>query len=147
MDTTTGDINMGYECGFILRDKENVQREIYATSFCSFSALGRAVQNYYKTDDNDEYILNAECINHLLSIVEPIHNKLRLLSDNEIAYYDDHGYPATYNRLFYGNALWKNDCSHGYRIMRLYHTLCVLQEILEYSANRNMYDVVFYESY
>ena len=139
---------MGLDNGFILRNK-TTNKDVELFSFRNYYALA----NFFRTGDETEYEVSEQQLTDLLHQLKPVYEELKRLPMNTVGYYDDHGYPDKYCKLFYGSDFNPTDSESsfgGYKLMKLYNRVEALLEIMEnirYSDCSDEYCIIFYDSY
>lgn len=143
---------MGLDNGFRLRDRQYPEHKIEFAYFRKFYELDDWVLQHCREAFNDnewERVVSKEDIDSLIVYIRPIAEAILKLDESKVNYYDDKGWPKSFEKDFYGNdfnPFLSRSFAPGWKLIKLYHAMVTLADILEDYDNKNLY-VTFYSSF
>ena len=138
---------MGLDNGFVLRSKSNQNLSIEIASFRNYYELNSWMCHRCVEFDDPSFAVPDDVLIELEQDIENIARELLKLSDSQIDYYEDNGWPQELEEKFYGKEF---DPTHSHsafaphKLVRLYRTVLCIREILE---NNSGMHITFYSSY
>lgn len=137
---------MGLDNGFVLRSNSSQTLSIEIASFRKYYELNSWMCRHCNEFDNSSFAVPNDVLIELEQDIENIARELLKLSDSQIDYYEDNGWPQELEEKFYGRE-FDPICSHSafapHKLVRLYRTVLCIRDILE--NNSGVY-ITFYSS-
>lgn len=145
---------MGLDNGFTLRSRANPEEEIANIAyFRKYYELDDWMRLHCKKRDKNEefeWEVTLEDLEDLRRYIETVAKEVIKLDQKDLDYYDNYGYDESLGRqLCLSNDFCPVDSKSmfpGTKLIRLYHAVNVMCEILDTNRNSNVF-ITFYSSF
>ena len=128
---------MGLDNYFILHFEKNPECELIISYFRKYFELNDYVLlNGRPLEEGDRYkvLVDQKLLTQLRTEIEPIVTELLKYSRNELAYFEDNGYPEELQKKFYNSEFAPTESrsyAAGHKIIKLYNDISLMINMFE----------------